>query len=67
MPYGFIVDSPSYKIYVSWCKREFGSDSHNRWTHRDRRFFTHAGADYGQSGIYFNNEEDAVAFKIKWT
>ena len=70
-PYGFEIYSASYIQCVEWCEKEFGKQDDRRrktrrWESRDRRWVSFSGVDYGKSAIYFNSEEDAVAFKLRW-
>jgi len=64
MPYGFTVDSMAYELCAEWCAKEFGElqrDDKGRWTRRYNRFFRRMDAS-----IYFRNDVDAVAFKLRW-
>ena len=64
MLYGFMVDSVAYRLCEKWCIEEFGERRRNdrgRWTCRYNKFYKRIDAS-----IYFKNEEDAMAFKLRW-
>ena len=67
MPYGFKIDPIAHDICVEWCIEEFGqADESGRWTKRRQPYITNSRQDIGAAGIYFANEIDAVAFKLRW-
>ena len=69
MPYGFHIEVDSYEVCMDWCETEFGEvldcGDNGRWTYRKRFFPSYHGISESAT-IYFQNEEDAIAFKLRW-
>ncbi len=61
MPVSVPINPENYEEAREWCMEEFGSE------HAD--FATWRGLANNEIGgdFYFDNEEDAVAFKLRWT
>lgn len=71
-PYGFQIDYHAHEICIIWCEEEFGElEKYNkgRWTHRINHVFYRFGGQRsltGAASVYFTNEVDAMAFKLRW-
>lgn len=67
--YGFKFPSHKIQKFIdarNWCKKEFGNSGDSRsWTTRMHTFRV-IPKNYGYTAIYFDNAEDAVAFKLRW-
>lgn len=69
MPYGFKIEPLAYNMCVEWCIEEFGHfefEGDGRWTKRRQPYITNSRQDIGNASIYFANELDAMAFKLRW-
>lgn len=67
MPYGLkLTFKESDNLYHMhrWCEKEIGKFDRN-WTSRSYGFRTKYGF-YQYATIYFQNEVDAVGFKLRW-
>lgn len=70
--YGFQIDYHAHEICTAWCEEEFGElepYDKGRWAHRINHLFYRFGGQRsakGTAAVYFENEVDAVAFKLRW-
>ena len=70
----FSIDAgvPSKRICTAWCEEEFGELEQydkGRWAHRINHMFYRFGGQRhskGTASVYFTNEVDAMAFKLRW-
>ena len=71
-PYGFQIDYDAHEICIMWCEEEFGEWEPydvGRWSHRINHLYYRYGAPRsikGSASVYFENEIDAMAFKLRW-
>jgi len=70
MPYGFYIDPDAHPACVAWCKEQFGrfeDYDQGRWSHRIATgYYKYTKPLPSSAAIYFKNEVDAMAFKLRW-
>ncbi len=49
---------------LNWCDEAFGPKNRKRWGH-SKGHWSHNGI-HVYTYFYINNEEDAMAFKLRW-
>ena len=67
MPYGFNIDINCLSVCRKWCNEQF---KEGEWTSRNRSYWSTYGKptdNKGYASIYFIHEEDAAAFKLRWS